>query len=128
MSGRWVLWRSRQFQQRPADALANWAAQARAEVEWTQTQQRKPDNTVIHTVTPILTCIKYHALSDSRGVVLNFPYGDIGQVKKAIDDWAYRHRRHYELIEYTPIIWGSPQSYNVSIMDSQSAPSTIAQE
>ncbi|KAH7341618.1 hypothetical protein B0J17DRAFT_714780 [Rhizoctonia solani] len=116
MPGQWVVWRSRQFQQRPADALANWAAQARTEFDWIQTEQRKSDNTVVHTVIPTLTCVKCHALSDSRGGVLSFPYGDTGQVTKAIDDWEYRHQQRYELIEYTLNIWGSPQSYNVSVM------------
>ncbi|KAG8750898.1 hypothetical protein FRC11_009918 [Ceratobasidium sp. 423] len=112
---RWVLWRPQQPRQWPTDALANWAAQARAEVGWVQTQRRNPDNTVVHTATPILSCVKCHPLTDDRGAVLNFPYGDMGQVTRALEDWAYRHRE-YQLIDYTSHVGGSAQSYNVSLM------------
>ncbi|CAE6462398.1 unnamed protein product [Rhizoctonia solani] len=113
---RWFHWHAPQSRQGPTDALANWAARARAEVGWIATQRRSPDNTVVHAVTPILSCVKGHVLKDDRGEVLNFPYDDMRQITEAVDNWEYRHRQYCQLIDYTTHVWGPAQSYRVSLM------------
>ncbi|GAB1522960.1 dsrm domain protein [Rhizoctonia solani] len=114
-SGRWVVWRPRQPQQWPTDALANWAVDACAEVDWVCAQRRNSDNTVVHTVVPVLTCVKVHPLVDGRGGVLEFPYGDFDRVERAVRDWEYRHQHDRRLLEYWSRVGGYPQPY-VSVM------------
>ncbi|CEL55556.1 hypothetical protein RSOLAG1IB_01568 [Rhizoctonia solani AG-1 IB] len=112
--GRWVIWHSRQPHQQASDALANWSAKANASVEWIQHQHRNPDNTVVHTVVPVLTCTKAHALMDGCGRVLEFPNGDFGQVERAVDDWRRRQQNH-QLLGHSYHVGGYPQPY-VSVM------------
>ncbi|CAE6462196.1 unnamed protein product [Rhizoctonia solani] len=114
-SGRWDMWRSRQHQQLPLDALGNWAGQTRAEVDWVETQYRNPDNTVVHTVVPVLTCVKAHPLMDEHGYVLKFPYGDFSQVERALADWRYRHEQDHQLLDYSSHVGGHPKPY-ISVM------------
>ncbi|KAF8699360.1 hypothetical protein RHS03_07391, partial [Rhizoctonia solani] len=114
-SGRWVVWRPQQPQQWPTDALANWAAQAHAEVDWVYAQRRNSDNTVVHTAVPVLTCVKAHPLVDGRGGVLEFPYGDFDRVERAVRDWEYRNQHDRRLLEYWSRVGGYPQPY-VSVM------------
>ncbi|CUA68426.1 hypothetical protein RSOLAG22IIIB_03462 [Rhizoctonia solani] len=116
---RWDTWRSR-LDQGPADALANWASRTKAEIEWIPTSTRLPNNTVVHTVTPILTCVKCHALTDDRGTVLSYACSDQGQIRalveSVVDTWRRRHYEYYELLDYSPRIGGHGSSYMVSIM------------
>ncbi|KDN48806.1 hypothetical protein RSAG8_02793, partial [Rhizoctonia solani AG-8 WAC10335] len=87
---RWVIWRP-QPGQGTSDALANWAAKARAKVEWETTLIRQADNTVIHAVVPKLTCVKCHPLTDAHGATVSYPCSDQSQARllceRVIEDW-----------------------------------------
>ncbi|KDN48804.1 hypothetical protein RSAG8_02791, partial [Rhizoctonia solani AG-8 WAC10335] len=116
---RWDTWRSRPGQV-PTDALANWTSKTKAEVEWASTLTRLPNNTPVHIVTPILTCVKSHPLTDDRGATLSYPYSDPSQARalaeSVVEDWRLRHHEYYELIEYTPHTGGYGSSCRLSIM------------
>ncbi|KAJ1307701.1 hypothetical protein OPQ81_001790 [Rhizoctonia solani] len=117
--GRWVPWHS-QPEKVPTDALANWAAKARAEVEWETALIHQADNTAIHFATPKLTCVKCHPLMDAYGATISYEFTDRSQVKlvceRLIEDWERRYRGYYRLIDYEPRIGGYGPSYTLSIM------------
>ncbi|CAE7148100.1 unnamed protein product [Rhizoctonia solani] len=116
---RWDVWRPHPGQG-PADALANWASKTRAVVEWAPTVTRRPDNTVVHIVTPKLTCTKCHPLMDNRGATLSYPYSDPSRAalltESVIDDWRRKYHGHYELIAYSYSVGGYGLSAVFSII------------
>ncbi|CAE6440543.1 unnamed protein product [Rhizoctonia solani] len=119
VSRRWDTWRSRPNQV-PTDALANWISKTKAEVDWVPTLTRLPNNIAVHTVTPIMTCVKCHPLMDDRGITLSYPYSDPSQarvlVERVIEDWRSRYHGYCELIDYSFHTGGYGSSCVLSVM------------
>ncbi|EUC57163.1 dsrm domain protein, putative, partial [Rhizoctonia solani AG-3 Rhs1AP] len=129
-SGRWTVWRS-QPGQGSTDALANWAAKARAKVEWETTLIRQTDNTHLHVVVPKLTCVKCHPYTDAYGAV-TYPCSDSSQARllceKVVADWRNQYYGYYELIDHLPRIGGYGAPYSLSILICYQLKQTLIQD
>lgn len=117
--GRWEVWRPRS-DQHATDALANWTAKASgADVSWDESSKRLSDNRVVHTVVPIMSCVKCHPLLDSAGRTVTFTCADPSQAgpisAQQVRSWEAKNL-NYQRIQYWPNLAWDGRQYKVSIM------------